>query len=52
MAEPLTHHQLIRRRASHTITPVELAQLRQLDLESQRRHRQKIRENQNGTEPN
>lgn len=51
MAEQsLSHHQLIRRRAAHTISPEELTQLRALDLASQRRHRAKIRGKRNGTD--
>lgn len=40
---PLSHHALIRKRAAHTITPDELAQLRALDLKSQHEHRARIR---------
>lgn len=47
-----SHHALIRKRALHTITSEELVQLRAMDLISQHKHRQKIREQRNGTRAN
>jgi hypothetical protein len=52
MSEQLSHHALIRKRTLHTITVEELTQLRQLDLASQHRHREKIRSKGNGTRAN
>ena len=41
-----SHHRLIRLRASHSSTAAELEEVRRLDRESQRRHREKIKEQQ------